>query len=184
MKVHVTVDESIYPELHELLEATPVSKRARVLANLAFKACLLNNVALMNAELTTPSRGRNSSSKKKNSTATGKNRRDDSKTDKPVFEDRSGLGEDKKEKVNNGDSVQPIPQLNVNEQVIAGGENTSENTSPVVNIPTPVRSDGTGVPERNSGSGDASDQQINADGEGSKNSAPQVPNTRKRRILG
>lgn len=180
MKVHVTVDESIYPELHELMEATPVSKRARVLANLAFKACLLNNVALMNAELTTPSRGRNSSSKKKKPTATGKNRRDDRKTDKPVFEDRSGLGEDKKEMVNNGDNVQPIPQLNVNEQAIAGGENTT----PVVNIPTPVRSDGTGVPERNSGNGDASDQQINADGEGSKNSAPQVPNTRKRRILG
>lgn len=65
MKVHVTVDESIYPELHELMEATPVSKRARVLANLAFKACLLSNAALMTAELTTPSKGRNPSSKRK-----------------------------------------------------------------------------------------------------------------------
>ncbi|EOC0011711.1 hypothetical protein ACI0X9_003398 [Cronobacter turicensis] len=58
MKVHVTVDEDIYPELYELLVSTPIAKRARVLANLAYKACLLSNVALMNPELIAPQKGR------------------------------------------------------------------------------------------------------------------------------
>ncbi|HCL5580960.1 TPA: hypothetical protein N2N40_002387 [Citrobacter freundii] len=182
MKVHVTVDESIYPELHELMEATPVSKRARVLANLAFKACLLSNAALMNAELTTPSRGRNPSSKKKNPTTTGKNRRDGSKTDKPELEGRTPWGEGKKDDddIGNEMSVQPTLKSGENELATGGGESTLNNTY----TPIPVSSDGTGVPERDSGIGDASEQQNIADGERSGNSAPQVPNTRKRRILG
>ncbi|EGT5675351.1 hypothetical protein AGJ34_20490 [Cronobacter dublinensis subsp. dublinensis] len=68
MKVHVTVDEDIYPELYELLVNTPIAKRARVLANLAYKACLLSNVALMNPELIAPPKGRKTAKRKSRST--------------------------------------------------------------------------------------------------------------------
>ncbi|WP_243211284.1 hypothetical protein JQ760_028625 (plasmid) [Klebsiella pneumoniae] len=180
MKVHVTVDESIYPELHELMEATPVSKRARVLANLAFKACLLSNAALMNAELTTPSRGRNPSKKKKNPTTTGKNLRDDSKTDKPALEERSLLDDGRKDEIGSEVSFQSTLKTGENELSNAGGESTLNNTY----TPISVNSNGAGVPERDSGNEDASGQQNIADGERSGNSAPQVPNKRKRRILG
>lgn len=96
MKVSVTVDESIYPELHELMESMPVSKRARVLANLAFKACLLSNAALMNTELTTPSKGRRSGRKKTihgDAIIKKQNVSDHKKTGAPVGEENtSGSG--------------------------------------------------------------------------------------------
>ncbi|ELO5147001.1 hypothetical protein QHC70_003747 [Citrobacter freundii] len=179
MKVHVTVDESIYPELHELMEATPVSKRARVLANLAFKACLLSNAALMTAELTTPSKGRNPSSKKKISTTTGKKRRDGSKTDITALEERSFFNDGRKDEKANEMSSQPTLKSDANE-LAAGGESTHNNMYTSI----PVSSNGAGVPERNSGNGDASEQRSIADGERSGNNAPLVANTRKRRILG
>lgn len=178
MKVHVTVDDSIYPELHELMEATPISKRARVLANLAFKACLLSNAALMNSEIAAPPKGRGSNSKKKKSTTAVKAQRE---TDKPV------IGEEKsqtKESENDKLSIQMAVRQDVTESLEVSDESTSNNSLSVVGKPISVDSHGMGMPERNLVQGGASDQQNNADGERSVNSAPLVPNKRKRRILG
>lgn len=67
MKVHVTVDEIVHPELYELLENTPLGKRAKLLSSLAYKALLLGNVGLINPDKLkslAPGKGRNSSSSK------------------------------------------------------------------------------------------------------------------------
>lgn len=166
MKVSVTVDENIYPELYELMKSTPVSKRARVLANLAFKACLLSNVALMNSELTAPTRGRSATRKK---------------TVKPVQQKNDGqVNEGKTLSVENIIS-EPTVSVVKAEKTTSGyikdenpqTENAQENSFSV----------NAGVSEKNFDQ--VSDDQGNSAGEGEdRTSAPQPVVARKRRILG
>lgn len=183
MKVHVTVDESIYPELHELMETTPVSKRARVLANLAFKACLLSNAALMNNDITAPPRGRGSNSKKKNIINKERVGRGDIRSNKAVTEDQSmpcGKPEDKAS--DNGEIEHKI-KLDINEKTPLAKVSTSENTFSDVNTLEPTSSSDTGVLDSDVRNGGAFDQQNNAGGERSANNTLQMPKPRRRRIL-
>ncbi|ELY4881463.1 MULTISPECIES: hypothetical protein [Enterobacterales] len=192
MKVHVNVDETIYPELHKLLEATPVSKRARVLANLAFKACLLSNVALANSEQTAPSKGRNSSDKKKKSTEANVPASNKNNADTSEVHPKSGIENSTNETApktvsevvtHAAQSATPPSVQTVEGSVVSEMGRDSGNEQTVNLAAKTVTSDGMGMPEKSDSELSTSGQQNNADGDRGLNVVAQQMPVRKRRVI-
>lgn len=179
MKVHVTVDDSIYPELHALMEQTPLGKRARVLANLAYKALLLGNAKLLlgdHAPAASPRKPRDPSEKR--SKDSGKN------------SSRPGLHG----QIDNG--IKEEPNVSVSDNILAASEKTgskadSEESSQSVQATelnsvvenTNAVTDSAGALVEVAKQMSASDQQILAEGEQSGENLGIVVGQRKRRIL-
>ncbi|WP_153044728.1 hypothetical protein [Xenorhabdus sp. KJ12.1] len=168
------MDESIYPELHELMEATPMSKRARVLANLAYKACLLSNAALMNSGITAPPIGRSSSGRKKKQV-----RKKSQKTEPEAYIQQSSTVTNQ----NDGTNDQPEHQTYSNDYAKQMEDKSSGNDSQSNSTDMLVKTDSVDMLEQKTWKGSTSGQQIDAAGEGSGEKVAQEPVRKKRRLL-
>ena len=192
MKVHVNVDETIYPELHKLLEATPVSKRARVLATLAYKACLLSNVALANSEPTAPSKGRISSDKKKKGSETNAPASNKNNAGTSEVHPQSGIENNTNETVpktvtevvtHAAQSATPPSVQTVEGSAVSEVARDSGNEQTVNLATNTVTSDGMGMPEKSDSELSTSGQQNNAGGERGLNDVAEQMPVRKRRVI-
>lgn len=188
MKVHVNVDETIYPELHKLLEATPVSKRARVLATLAYKACLLSNVALANSEPTAPSKGRISSDKKKKGSETNAPASNKNNAGTSEVHPQSGIENNTNETVpktvtHTAQSATPPSGHTVEGAAVSEVDRDSGNEQTVNLATNTVTSDGMGMPEKSDSDLSTSGQLNNAGGERGLNDVAEQMPVRKRRVI-
>lgn len=172
MKVHVSVDEHINPELHELMLNTPIAKRARVLLNLAYKACLIGNAGIAPTEQTLPQPGRGPARRK--SKVRDETRQ---KNEQKVFENSPSMADfHVSEEVarKNGELQKTV----YNESSPDSGQHKQ---AELVTENEAVKVEGAGASEIKDSSVTTSVQPQSADGDGSNNSAPSA--TRRRRIL-